>query len=87
LDGLSTVKATRREAYFIDRTDAAIDEVNRATYISATMSQWLEFRLSGVGSLIGTGIALYAVYQREDTNPADTAVVITYALSSAFSLC
>ena len=51
------------------------------------MSQWLEFRLSGVGSLIGTGIALYAVYQREDTNPADTAVVITYALSSTLSLC
>ena len=38
LDGLSTIRATRREEYFTARTDGAIDLKNQATYIAAVMS-------------------------------------------------
>ncbi|KAH7104651.1 ATP-dependent bile acid permease [Auriculariales sp. MPI-PUGE-AT-0066] len=81
LDGLSTVRATNREAYFIQRTEDAIDLHNRAVYLSTVMAMWLEFRLSAVGTLIALAVALFSVYQAANVNPADSAIVMNYVLS------
>ncbi|KZW01954.1 multidrug resistance-associated ABC transporter [Exidia glandulosa HHB12029] len=81
LSGLSTVRATRQEKRFIRKTEDAIDLCNRANYVSLTMAQWLQFRLSLLGTLITLGLAVYAVTKRKSENPSDTAVVLTYVLS------
>lgn len=81
LSGLSTVRATRQGDRFIRRTEEAIDLKNKAQYLTASMSQWLQFRLSLLGTLVTLGLTFYAVSRRSVTNPADTAVVLNYVLS------
>ncbi|EJD55530.1 ATP-dependent bile acid permease [Auricularia subglabra TFB-10046 SS5] len=81
LAGLSTVRATRQADRFIRRTEDAIDLKNKAQYLTVSMSQWLQFRLSFLGTLVTLGLTFYAVSRRSVTNPADTAVVLNYVLS------
>lgn len=42
LAGIAAVRATRQEDRFIQRTEAAIDQQNRAAYMNISIARWLK---------------------------------------------
>ncbi|EJD45444.1 ATP-dependent bile acid permease [Auricularia subglabra TFB-10046 SS5] len=81
LAGIAAVRATRQEDRFIQRTETAIDQQNRAAYMNISIARWLNLRLNVFSSALILGIGLFAVGERETINPAKVGVVLTYSLS------
>ncbi|KZW01098.1 cadmium ion transporter [Exidia glandulosa HHB12029] len=81
LSGIATIHATRQEGRFMTRTEDAIDQQNRAAYMTISIARWLNLRLNVFSSSLILGIGLFAVGERENVNPANVGVVLTYSLT------
>ena len=62
------------------------DVENRAYYMTIAIQQWLGIRLDILRSILILGICLFAVGLRHAINPSKIGVVLTYTLSSPYSL-
>ncbi|EJD40251.1 cadmium ion transporter [Auricularia subglabra TFB-10046 SS5] len=82
MNGISTVRATRSENRFIVKTERAIDDQNRASYMTRAIMAWLGIFLTLMGNLLILGIGLFAVAQRTSVDPSRVGVVLSYTMSS-----
>ena len=62
------------------------DVQNRAYYMTIAIQQWLGIRLDMLRSILILGICLFAVGFRHTIDPSKIGVVLTYTLSSTYSL-
>ena len=62
------------------------DVENRAYYMTIAIQQWLGIRLDILRSILILGICLFAVSLRHTVDPSKFGVVLTYTLSSPYSL-
>ncbi|EJD45474.1 cadmium ion transporter [Auricularia subglabra TFB-10046 SS5] len=81
MNGISTVRATRSENRFIEKTERAIDDQNRASYMTWAIMTWLGIFLTLMGNLLILGIGLFAVGQRTTVDPSKVGVVLSYTMS------
>ena len=62
------------------------DVQNRAYYMTIAIQRWLGIRLDILGNILILGICLFAVGLRHTVDPSKIGVVLTYTLSSPYSL-
>ena len=62
------------------------DVQNRAYYMTIAIQRWLGIRLDILGNILILGICLFAVGFRHTIDPSKIGVVLTYTLSSTYSL-
>ncbi|RPD56133.1 multidrug resistance-associated ABC transporter [Lentinus tigrinus ALCF2SS1-7] len=81
LTGLSTVRAYRSQYRFIAKSEAGLDQENRAYYMTIAIQCWLAVRLDILGNLLILGIGLFAAGFRRSVDPSKIGVVMSYTLS------
>lgn len=69
---------------FIAKSEAGLDQENRAYYMTIAVQRWLAVRLDILGNLLILGIGLFAAGFRRSVDPSKIGVVMSYALSSEF---
>jgi ABC-type multidrug transport system fused ATPase/permease subunit len=88
LNGLTTIRAYRRETYMRAVNRFRIDINQRAYYHQVTGNRWLALRLEILGSLLVFITAIFGVTSKNSTYAGLTGLALTYALqvTSALSL-
>jgi len=81
LDGVSTIRAFRRQLAFVADNERKLDHNLMAYFISTSANRWLAIRLEFVGTCIVTLAALFAVLGRGAISAGLGGLSITYALS------
>lgn len=81
LNGISTVRAFNEEERFLKAADRALDMENRAYYMTISLQRWLSIRLDFFGNILILAVSLFAVGERNNTNPAKVGVVLSYLLA------
>lgn len=67
---------------FVTKTEAGLDQENRASYMTVVIQAWLSIRLDLLGNLLILGICLFAAGLRTSVNPSKIGVVLSYSLTS-----
>ncbi|TMW62698.1 hypothetical protein Poli38472_005316 [Pythium oligandrum] len=92
LDGIPTIRAYHAEDKFINRNQGLLDRNQRAYFLNFSVNCWLALRLEFVGTVIGAGAALAAVFAHSSDKNQGSAfaglvgVSLTYAFSVTQSL-
>ncbi|CAN8099007.1 unnamed protein product [Discula destructiva] len=78
LSGLATIRAFQRTNFYMNRMFNLIDNSNKASWAQSLSGRWMSFRLSMIGTIFVTFVAIIAVSGRVDAALAGFS--LTFAL-------
>lgn len=84
IGGISTIRAYRQQARFIQGNEGRLDQSLRAYYPGIAGNRWLGFRLESLGSVIIFGSAFFSVFslaRHAAIDPGLVGLSLTYALT------
>ncbi|KAG0359164.1 Canalicular multispecific organic anion transporter 2 [Podila minutissima] len=81
LAGVSTIRAMRYEARFIDENATKSNLTSNSHFIWAVGNRWINVRLELLGSIIVLASALFAVMSRNTLSASVTGMSLSYALN------
>jgi ATP-binding cassette, subfamily C (CFTR/MRP), member 10 len=83
LVGLTTIRAFRQVATFINKNDEYLFNYMRATYASNAASQWLNFRLQMISVVMIAIVGFIAIFQHiySEANASLIGLALSYILS------
>lgn len=85
ISGLSTIRAFRHVARFVEHNFLLVSNSIRAQFTSLVAGLWLSFRLQLIGILMVAGISLIGVFEHvytlQGSNPALVGLSLSYILS------
>lgn len=84
LSGLATIRAFQRTHFYMNRIFTLIDNSNKASWAQNLASRWMYFRLSMIGTLFVTAVAIIAVSGHVDAALAGFS--LTFALRYTYRL-
>ncbi|KAK2610560.1 hypothetical protein N8I77_003979 [Diaporthe amygdali] len=84
LSGLSTIRAFHRTNFYMDRMFNLIDNSNKASWALSLSGRWMSFRLSMLGTIFVTVVAVVAVSGHVDAALAGFS--LTFALRYSWRL-
>lgn len=84
LSGLSTIRAFQRTNFYMNRMFTLIDNANKTSWASNLSSRWMSFRLSMLGTIYVTAVAVMAVSGGVDAALAGFS--LTFALRFSWRL-
>lgn len=84
LAGLATIRAFQRTHFYMSRMFGLIDNSNKATWAQNLSGRWMSFRLSMIGTLFVTAVAIIAVSGHVDAALAGFS--LTFALRYTYRL-
>jgi ABC-type multidrug transport system fused ATPase/permease subunit len=79
LGGLTTIRGFDRCVDFIQSNENAIDENQKAHFLTTTASRWLGLRLEFIGTCVVFGVALFTIIDRHTVSAGLAGLAITYA--------
>lgn len=85
LSGLSTIRAFQRNNFYMDRIFTLIDNANRTSWALYLSSRWMSFRLSMLGTIFVTVVAVVAVSGHVDAALAGFSLTFALRYSSRLS--
>ncbi|XP_063822466.1 multidrug resistance-associated protein 1 isoform X1 [Ostrinia nubilalis] len=80
ITGASTIRAYGVTNRFIEESERGVDHNQACYYPSCIANRWLAVRLEMMGNLIIFFSAIFAVLNRDDTNPGMVGLSVSYAL-------
>ena len=83
LNGLSTIRAFRLAADFMQENERRVQRNLRVTYILRVVSFWLQLRLCAIGSAIVTAAAFYSIFisqTRKGVSAGFVGLSLSYAM-------
>ncbi|KAK7026478.1 Canalicular multispecific organic anion transporter 1 [Halocaridina rubra] len=86
LNGVSTIRAFRKQARFLKDCQSKINFAARAYFSNIVMNRWLLVRLETLGNLITLAAAIFAVAGRGTISPGVVGLSISYALNITIML-
>lgn len=84
LSGLSTIRAFQRTHFYMKRMFRLIDNANKTSWASNLSNRWMSFRLSMLGTVFVTAVAIMAV--SGGVNAALAGFSLTFALRFSWRL-
>nr|XP_045598881.1 multidrug resistance-associated protein 1-like [Procambarus clarkii] len=81
IQGVSTIRAFRRQRDFCVASDRKIDNWQKALYANIVINRWLGVRLELIGNLITLAASILAVAGRDTLSPGTVGLSITYAIN------
>ncbi|KUI60006.1 ATP-dependent bile acid permease [Cytospora mali] len=82
LSGLSTIRAFHRTDFYMDRMFNLIDNSNKASWALSLSGRWMSFRLSMLGTIFVTVVAILAVSGHVDAALAGFSLTFALRYSS-----
>ncbi|XP_068632708.1 multidrug resistance-associated protein 1 isoform X2 [Battus philenor] len=80
ITGATTIRAYGVAHRFVEESERGVDHNQSCFYPSCIANRWLAVRLEMIGNLIIFFAALFAVLDRESTNPGLVGLSVSYAL-------
>lgn len=82
LSGVGTIRAYGVQARFVGTVHRAIDDANAAGFLTLSNQRWLTARLDLVAIGVVMTAGLLVVLMRDQANPANSGVVLSYVLTT-----
>lgn len=79
--GTASIRAYGVQDHFIQRVQAAVDQMNSAYYLTFSNQRWLSIRLDAIGNILVFTTALLVVTSRFDVSPSISGLVLSYILA------
>ncbi|KAI5807531.1 P-loop containing nucleoside triphosphate hydrolase protein [Peziza echinospora] len=80
LTGISTIRAYGLQSRFINDLHVAVDDMDRAYFITFANQRWLSLRLDLIGNMLVFVTGILVVTSRFSVNPSIAGVVLSYVL-------
>lgn len=78
LNGLTTIRAYKKQKEFIQMNEIKIDIMNRAVFISIINQCWLGIRLDFIGGILTFAVSVLVVVSRSSVSPSIGGLILTY---------
>jgi ABC-type multidrug transport system fused ATPase/permease subunit len=88
LNGISTIRAFRMQAVFVEKQESLINASGSPTFILMCAARWLSIRLESLGALLVLSCAILSTLQRDSQtlSAALVGLILTYALQVTGSI-
>ncbi|KAG7102794.1 Oligomycin resistance ATP-dependent permease YOR1 like protein [Verticillium longisporum] len=81
LVGASTIRAYKREEYYVRDIYRAIDDMDGAYFLTFANQRWLSLRLDNLGNILSFTTGMLAVTTALVVSPSITGLILSYSLS------